>query len=184
MVDQPKMKLPMEEWPEDKPAVPPTPQLIIQPFKDLMTFYPNDQADHETLQWIDPIEQRYLRPLGLGAARVFHVDLIDDDEYIEMPEEAKNTCLSCVLTRAEVRETQLGWFEWHPLLVVVKYCIYVAVQVRVERATGKLEIPRCMLWSQAQQQYVPIVDPKSTHIENPGILLQILDQYQRIEGLG
>ena len=173
-----------EEWPEDKPIGPPEDSPIVRPFKDLMTFYPTDQGHREELQWVEALEQRFLIPFGETVAKIFRVDLIDDEDYISMPEEAKAATLSCVMTRAQIRETQTGYFEWHPLCIVVKYCIYAAMQIRVERSTLRYEVPKLMLWAGAQQTYVPVVDPQSGKIEDPKVLFPIFTQYQKIEGLG
>jgi len=172
-----------EEWDTSKPMVPPEGTPIIRPFKELTTFYPNDQANCDDVQWVHPYEVRYLRPLGENIARIFGVELARDREYLQMPEEVKATHLSCVMTRAQIRETQTGIFEWSPLCVIVKYCIMVAVQVRIDRTHNLLEIPKCLLWSNAQQTYVPVFDEVTGKIENPGVLLQVLAKYAQMERL-
>jgi len=172
-----------EEWDPNEPMVPPEGTPIIRPFKELTTFYPNDQSNRDDVQWVQPYEHRYLRPLGENIARIFGVELARDNDYLQMPETVKATHLSCVLTRAQIRETQTGIFEWSPLCVVVKYCIMVAVQVRIHRESNHLEIPKCLLWSNAQQEYVPVFDEASGRIDNPGVLLQVLAKYAQMEKL-
>jgi len=182
MTNTPK-NLMAEEWDTSRPMLPPDGTLIFRPFKELTTFYPNDQANRDDVQWVHPYEVRYLRPLGENIARIFGVHLARDREYIQMPEEVKATHLSCVMTRAQIRETQTGIFEWTPLCVIVKYCIMVAVHVRIDRNNNKIEIPKCLLWSKGQQEYVPVVDEVTGKIEHPGVLLQILATYAQMEGL-
>lgn len=174
----------LQEWPDDKPIGPPSVNQIVQPFKELTQFYPNDQWHREDIQWVEALEKRFLVPFGEVVARIFRVDLIDDQDYISMPEETKAAVLSCVLTRSQIRETQTGYFEWYPVCVVVKYCVYAAIQVRVERSTLRHEVQKLLLWSGAEQQYVPIVDPQTGKIEDPKVLFPILEKYQQMEGLG
>ena len=181
-MDTPKNIL-AEEWDASQPMKPPEGTPIIRPFKELTTFYPNDQANRDDVQWVVPYETRYLRPLGDNIARIFGVSLARDHEYMQMPEEAKAAHLSCVMTRAQIQETQTGIFEWTPLCVVVKYCIMVAVQVRIDRHSNQIEIPKCLLWAKAQQAYVPVFDEAAGKIENPGVLLQILAKYAQMEKL-
>jgi len=171
----------LEEWPEDEPIKPPDGTLIIQPFRELMQFWPNDQWDRDDAVWVQPYEQRFMAPLGNGMANIFGVNLINDEEYIGMPEEAKASFLSCVLTRSQIREVQTGIYEWYPLCVVVRYCIVVGVQVRIDRSNQKIEIPRAMLWSRQQQEYIPVFDQVAGKIENPAVVLRVLDRYAQLE---
>lgn len=182
MPDKIEMPTEPEEWPEDKPFAPPEEgTMILRPFKELMRFWPNDQADRQDVQWLHQYEQRYIAPLGIGIAQVFHVDLINDDEYLGMPDEAKATYLSCIMTRSQVREIRQGTWEWYPICVVVRKCIVAAVQVRVDPANQKIEIPMALVWSQEHQEYAPIRDDKAGKIENPAVLLDIFSRYAALE---
>jgi len=176
-----KLKLPMEEWPDDKPIGPPEGTPIIQPFKQLMKFWPNDQWDRDDVAWVLPWEQKYLAPLGQNIARIFGVDLINDQEYLSMPEEATVQQLSCVMTRSQIREVQTGIFEWYPICVVISMTIVAGIQVRLNRTEGKIEIPKAMLWSRQQQEYVPVFDHVTGKIENPAVLLEIMHRYNQME---
>lgn len=174
----------LEELPADAPCAPADESCpIFKPFEGLMEFWPNDQWQRDDVSWVAPLEQSFLQPLGQQAARIFGVDLITDQEYIGVPEEIKGSHLFCVLTRARIQQTQLGIFEWYPICVVVRYCVMVAIQVRVQRASGQIEIPQCLLWSKDQQTYAPVFDEATGKIENPGVLLQVLDRYAHLEGL-
>lgn len=170
-----------EVWPDDKPFAPPEGTMIIRPFKGLMKFWPNDQADRPDTAWVQWYEQRYLAPLGAAVAQVFQVDLINDAEYIGMPDDAQASFLSCVLTRSQIREVHPGIHEWYPLCVVVKRSIVAAVQVRVDPANQKIEIPRALVWAARDQEYCPVVDPQSGKIENPAVLLGIFARYAELE---
>jgi hypothetical protein len=156
---------------------------IIRPFKELTSFWPNDQADREDVSWVMPYEVKYLKPFGNGVAKIFGVNLIDDAEYIALPEDVKATHLFTVLTRSEIREKHPGKFVWYPVCVVLKYVIMVAVEVMIDRANQKIDIMKMLLWSKSQQAYVPVFDEKAGKIENPAVLLQILEKYARMEGL-
>lgn len=182
MEDKPVLKMPMEEWPDDKPIAPPDGSEIIQPFRDLTRFWPNDQWDRDDVNWVEPFERRYIQPLGMQVANIFQVDLIDDADYLSMPEEARASFLSCVMTRSQVREVASQTFGWNPICVVVRQFIMVAVEMKIHRPSGKIEIPKCLLWSKHQQTYAPVFDEVTGRIENPGVILQILDRYARLEG--
>ena len=170
-----------EEWPEDKQAGQTDGVAIIQPFKELMRFWPNDQPDREDVQWTHQYEQRYLAPLGAGIAKSFQVDLINDTDYITMPEEARASFLSCVLTRSEIKEVRPGIWEWYPICAVVRQHIVAAVQVQVDRTNQRIEIPRALLWSKQQQEYVPVFDAQTGKIENPAVLFEIFSRYAAME---
>jgi len=183
ILDQMPSKYLQEYGEDEKPVVAPAGVPIIRPYKDLTHFWPNDQSDRDDVSWVFPYEVRYLKPLGERIAQVFHVNLIDDDEYIGMPEEAKATQLSCVLTRSQLRDTGTGIFTWDPICVVVKYMVMVAVQIRLDQPNNRIDIVKALLWANSQQTYVPVFDEKAGKIENPGVLLQILERYAGLEGL-
>lgn len=156
---------------------------IIRPFKELTSFWPNDQADRDDVAWVAPFEAKYLQPFGRGIAKIFGVNLINDAEYISLPEDVKATHLFTVLTRSQIMEKHPGRFVWHPVCVVLKYVIMVAVEVMIDRANHKIDITKMLLWSKAQQSYVPVFDEKAGKIENPAVIFQILEKYARMEGL-
>lgn len=178
----PNLKMPgPEEWPDDKPLVPPEGTPIIRPFKQLMRFWPNDQWDRDDVAWVDQYERKYLAPLGENIAKIFRVDLINDAEYLSIPEDARVGQLSCVLTRSQIQEMRSGVFEWYPICVVVSGTIIAGVQVNLDRSNQQIEIPKALLWSKAQQEYIPVFDQVTGKIENPAVLLQIFDRYMQLE---
>jgi hypothetical protein len=160
---------------------PPEGTRIFQPFKGLTPFWPNDQPHRE--KWLEPVEQKYLHPFGTAVAQIFAVDLITDADYVVLDEDSKANMLFTVMTRADVREVRPGIFEWFPICVVVKYFIMVGVQVQLDAATQKAKMLMAQLWAKDQQAYVPVFDHVTGYIENPGVLLQVLEKYARLEGL-
>jgi hypothetical protein len=169
------------EVPEGEPCTPPDGIAIIRPFHELTIFDPCEALDEN--DWVERFEMRYTRPLALGVARVFDVNLIDDATYIEMPEEAKSSYLSCVLTRAGIAQIRPGIFEWTPIVVVARYMIVVAIRVQIDAANNSIAIPMLLLWNNAAQEYAPVVDEKAGKIENPAVILQILNRYAHMEKL-
>lgn len=174
----------LEEWDENEPIAPPDGVPIVRPFKDLTQFWPNDQPQREDVSWVMPYEKRYLEPLGNGVAKVFGVNLINDQEYITLPENVKATHLFTVLTRSSIQEKHPGKFVWHPICVVVKYVITVAIEIMLDRSNQQIDITKMFLWSNKQQTYAPVFDEKAGKIQNPAVLLQILERYSNLEGLG
>lgn len=168
--------------PEGERYDPPGGVQLFKPFKELTQFFPRPNPSTAPL-WIVPFEDRYLRPLAEGIAKVLHVSLIDDADYSEMPEEAKATMLSCCLTRAEIIQTRPGVFSWHPIVVVVKYMTLVAINVEVDPNARKINIPEMKLWNNADQEYVAIRDPQKGYIQDPSVLLQIIQRYAQMESL-
>jgi len=178
---KPPFKLNELDLPEGQEYEPPEGTRIIQPFKELTSHYAYEHREED--DWLIPWEKDYLAPLGQGIARVFEVDLINDAQYNGLTEDQRATWLTCLLTRSQLRETQTGVFAWHPLCVVVKYCIMVAVEVRLDRTKRTIEIPKFLLWANDQQSYIPIFDEKTGRIDNPADILQVLATYARMEGL-
>jgi hypothetical protein len=154
---------------------------IIRPHKELKRFWPNDQP--QRFDMLAPYESQILFGFGSVVARIFSVDLINDLEYDGMPEESKASYLSVVLTRAEVKQTGIGIYEWDPIVVVVKYTIFVAVHCQLDVSKGQLLFKEMILWNNRAQEYAPIVDPKLGYIEDPRVLLTILERYAQYEGL-
>lgn len=180
MTEQPPNRYVQEtNLPDD--YAPPEGIQIIRPFKELTQFYPCEHPEQH--DWVGRFEVRYLRPLANNVARVFGVPLIDDAQYTEMPEEAKATYLSVVLTRADILQTIPGTFEWMPICVVARYSIVVGIQIRIDPANNKIQIPMMLLWNNLDQQYVPVGDSVKGHIENPAVILQVLSRYARMERL-
>lgn len=161
---------------------PPDGTRIFQPFKGLTHFWPNDQPQREN--WLAPVEQKYLQPFGVLVAAIFGVTLITDTEYLAITEDDRAQMLFTILTRADVREVRPGIFEWYPICVVVKYCVMVGVKVQLDAASKKMKMLMAQLWAKDQQAYVPVVDHVTGYIENPAVLLQVLEKYARLEGLG
>jgi hypothetical protein len=181
MTDQEVGNMPLEEWPEDKQIAPPEGTMILKPFKELMQFWPNDQWFRDDVAWVDPLEQQFFSPLGKRIAEVFDVSLINDAEYISMPEDAKASFLSCVLTRSQIKEIRTGVFEWFPISVVVRYCVIAAVQTQVDRSNRSVVIPQALVWSRDNHTYIPITDPTTGRIDNPAVLLKVFTKYIEME---
>ncbi|KKM18744.1 hypothetical protein LCGC14_1662590 [marine sediment metagenome] len=179
---KPPHNLPAEVWPANKPMEPPEGIPIIKPFKELMQFWPNDQWDRDDVVWVEPFERRYLAPLGEGIAKIFGVGLINDEQYISGPEDAKATYLSCVLTRSQIKEVHPGVFEWYPICIVIGGSIIVAVQVQADPANNNnIEIPMALCWASSDQEYIPIADPVTNKVDNPAVLLDVFRRYAQIE---
>lgn len=160
---------------------PPEGTQIFQPFKGLTHFWPNDQPHRQN--WLVPLEQKYLQPFGTLVANIFGVSLINDTDYLAIPEDDRARMLFTIMTRSDMQEVRPGIFEWYPICVVVKYCIMVGVKVQLDAADKKMKMLMAQLWAKDQQTYVPIVDHVAGYIENPAVLLQILEKYARLEGL-
>lgn len=168
------------EVPEGQRYDPPDGVQLFRPFQELTQFFPcpNPKA---VPQWIVPYEDRYLMPLAEGIAKVFRVPLLNDAEYHEMPEEAKATMLSCCLTRAEILQVRPGVWSWHPIVVIVKYMVMVAINVEVQPQERKIVIREMKLWNNSAQEYAVIRDPAKGYIQDPVVLLQILHRYAEME---
>lgn len=178
---KPRFKLNELDLPEGQKYEPPEGTLIVQPFRELTSHFAYEYEEKD--DWLIPWEKDYLYPLGRGIARIFEVDLINDTQYNGLTEEQRATWLTCLMTRSQLRETQTGVFVWHPLCLVVKYFIMVAVEVRLDRTKHTIEIPKFLLWDNSNQNYVPIFDEKTGRIDNPADILQVLAKYAKLEGL-
>lgn len=154
---------------------------IIRPFKELKEFWPNDQSHR--LEMLAPFEQQHLIGFGTHVASIFGVDLINDLEYVSVPEEGKASCIFVVLTRAGVKQVSLSIYEWDPIVVAVKYTKFVAVHCQLDVSNNTLIFKHMLLWNNRAQEYAPVFDEEAGQIRDPRILLEILSRYAQYEGL-
>lgn len=187
MIDQAKLdqlkglatEMPM---PEGQRYQPPEGTLIFRPHKGLDTFWPADQP------WrfddlVGQYEPTHLAPLGHRIAEIFGVPLIDDEQYSSVPEDDKASQLFCCLTRSGLRQHSPGVWGWAPIVVIVKYCLFVQVRYWLDAANQDLRVQDALLWSEREQQYIPVFDDQLGYIQNPVVLLPILTKYASMEGL-
>jgi hypothetical protein len=160
---------------------PPAGTPVLTPYKELMQFTPAAQAT--THAWLQKYRDEYIDPLGQAIATVFQVRPMRDAAYLQMPEEMKATYLSCVVTDAGLGAVSSGTYEWDAICVVVRYMSIVTVKLRIDPARGSCEIPLAMLWSNRQQEYVPVFDHATGKIADPHTLIYVLERYARFEGL-
>lgn len=152
---------------------PPVGTPLVQPFKTIMQFRPEPQA--ATFKWAEPFEQRHIQAFGNFVAQIMGVDLIDDQQYAQMPEIEKLKCCSVVMTRTGLAEPQQpGIFKWNPIVVVVKYCVMLALRCSLDVSNQKFTPHDCLMWDSAVKEYMLVFDSKAGHIsDGPGILMAI-----------
>jgi hypothetical protein len=144
---------------------PPVGTQLVQPHKTIMQFYPEPKA--QQYGWVEPYEQRHIQAFGNFVAQIMGVDLIDDQQYRLMPELEKLKCCSVVMTRTGLDQPAVpGIFKWNPIVVVVKYCVMLALRCSLDVSNQKFTPHDCLMWDSAAKEYMLVSD-------GPGILMAI-----------
>jgi hypothetical protein len=159
-------------------APPPQGEPIIELSKNAVEFWPCLTPEHHA--WLEYYENRML-PFVLALSDIFGVIPIKDLQFQALPNLDKQTSLFLVQTRAGVKEVQ-GGVELFAVVVVVKYCVVLALKCKIDTRSQQTIPLECVLWNNKERQYTCVTDAKG-YIDAPGRLLEVIEKWAVAEKL-
>lgn len=127
-------------------------------------------------------ERKFLFPIAWAIAKVFRTPPITDDIFRSVPEEHKDSRLFLLVSRTGIKSVKSGIIEWDAIRVIVRRYDIIRVSCRMDFSTGKFEIRKVWLWTNYQNDWVPVEDPAGSAIDIP-TLVEVLAQYALSEGV-
>jgi hypothetical protein len=158
----------------DDSYTPPIGTPVFTPAKQVVQFFPC--LTPEQHRWAEAYEKRAL-PFAQVMGQIFGVPVISDLQYQDIPELDKNTSLYVVQTRAGIPFAQQDVYEWFNLVVVVKYCVVLALKSRVTISKMEMVPLECMLWSTKNEEYVRVIDTSVGYITSGTTLLEVIEKW-------
>ncbi|MFA5135257.1 MAG: hypothetical protein WC505_05765 [Patescibacteria group bacterium] len=163
---------------ESELYVPPIGEPVVELHKNAIEFWPClTPHQHE---WVTDYENNML-PFVLALGDLLGVIPIKDLQYQAIPNIDKQSNLYLVQTRAGITKITDG-IEWYSVVVVVKYCVVMALKCRINTKQHQILPVECVLWDNKARQYTCVTDSRG-YIANVAGLLGVIEKWAVAEKL-